>query len=69
MCETISHIQFPPIQFHVRVTRGHYLIIFILKCQSLNCLCDEKTSHVLMILELVVGMHVMCTKKNLDTSH
>jgi len=54
----------PPIQLYVQVTRGHHLIISILECQSLNYLHNDKTSHVLMILELIVGMLVMCTNKN-----
>jgi len=54
----------PLTQFHVRVTRGHYLIISILERQSLNCLRNDKTSHVLMILELAMGMPIMCTKNN-----
>jgi hypothetical protein len=56
--------EFRSIQFHVQNTRGHHLIIFVLECQSFDCLCNDKTSHVLMILELVVGMPIMCTKIN-----
>ncbi len=54
----------PPIQFHVCVTKGHHLILFVPERWSLNCLHHEKTICLLMILELVVEMPIMCTKNN-----
>jgi hypothetical protein len=55
--------EFPLIQFHAWVTRGQRSILFALEHRSLNCLCNDKTSRLLMILELVVRMPIMCTKK------
>ncbi len=54
----------PLIQFHVCVTRGHHLTFSILAHQSLKCLRNDKTSCLPMILELAVGMPIMCTKNN-----
>ncbi len=53
----------PPIQFHACVTRGHCSIISVLEHWSLKCSHNE-TSRLPMILELVVGMPIMCTKNN-----
>jgi hypothetical protein len=66
LCAKLFAIQreFPSIQFHASVMRGHLSILSTPKHQSLNCLCDDKTSSLPMVLELVVGMPIMCTKYN-----
>jgi hypothetical protein len=40
------------------------MTLFVLECQSLNCLRDDKTNNLLMILELGMGMFIMCKKNN-----
>ncbi len=65
MCINIRHTKGISTNIvHVRVTRGHYSNLSTSKNQSLDCLRDDKTSRLLMILELAIGMPVMCTKDN-----
>jgi hypothetical protein len=40
------------------------MTLSVLKRQSLKCLRDDKTRHLLMILELGMGMLIMCKKNN-----
>jgi hypothetical protein len=56
--------KFPLIQFHAWETRGHRSILSTPEHRSLNYLYNDKTSCLPMILELVVGMPIMCTKNN-----
>jgi hypothetical protein len=44
--------------------QGLPLILFVYEHRSLNCLRDDKTNHLPMILELVIKMPITCKKNN-----
>jgi hypothetical protein len=54
----------PSMQFHAWVTRGHRSTLSASEMRSLNCLQDDKTNRLPMVLELAIGMPVMCTKNH-----
>jgi hypothetical protein len=54
----------PSMQFHTRVIWGRHSTLTASERRSLNCLRDDKTNWLLMVLELAIGMPVICTKNN-----
>jgi hypothetical protein len=65
-CAKLFAIQreYPQYKLHVHIARGCHLTFTILECQNYICLNNDKTNHLPMISELVVGMPIMCTKNN-----